>query len=73
MILFCAPKVGNFLGETKRKPKQFLRLFRLCCAYMPMHEVTPKVVAMAVSTVMTIWRIFPQTDLFSIVLFSYEL
>ena len=41
--------------------------------YMPMHEVTPKVVAMAVSTVMTMWRIFPQTDLFSIVLFSYEL
>ena len=28
--------------------------------YHPMHEVTPKVVAMAVSTVITIWMIFPQ-------------
>ena len=34
--------------------------------YTPMHEVTPKVVAMAVSTVMTMWRIFPQIEFFSI-------
>jgi hypothetical protein len=34
--------------------------------YTPMHEVTPKVVAMAVSTVMTMWRIFPQILLLSI-------
>jgi len=33
-----------------------------------MHEVTPKVVAMAVSTVMMMWMIFPQIDfLFSMV------
>ena len=32
-----------------------------------MHEVTPKVVAIAVSTVITMWRIFPQMLLFSIV------
>ena len=37
--------------------------------YTPMQEVTPKVVAIAVSTVMTMFRIFPQSDLFvSIVL-----
>ena len=30
------------------------------CLYSPMQLVTPKVVAMAVSTVITIWRIFPQ-------------
>ena len=33
--------------------------------YTPMHEVTPKVVAMAVSTVMTMWRIFPQIEFFT--------
>ena len=33
-----------------------------------MHDVIPKVVAIAVSTVMTMLMIFPQTDLFSIVL-----
>ena len=38
-----------------------------------MQEVTPKVVAIAVNTVMTMWRIFPQSDLFSIVYLSYEL
>ena len=43
--------------------------------YNPMHDVTPKVVAMAVSTVMTIWRIFPQMVLllFSIMLWFYDL
>jgi len=35
--------------------------------YTPIHEVTPKVVAMAVSTVMMMLRIFPQMFLFSIV------
>ena len=37
--------------------------------HTPMHEVTPKVVAMAVSTVMTMWRIFPQMLLFSILFY----
>ena len=32
--------------------------------YKPMHEVTPKVVAMAVSTVMAICRIFCQSCVF---------
>ena len=36
--------------------------------YTPMHEVTPKVVAMAVSTVITMLRIFPQRFLFSILI-----
>ena len=35
---------------------------------MPMQEVTPKVVAMAVSTVITMLRIFPQMLLFSILI-----
>ena len=35
--------------------------------YMPMHEVTPKVVAMAVNTVITMLRILLQRVLFSIV------
>ena len=34
--------------------------------YMPMQEVTPKVVAMAVSTVMMMWSILLQVFLFSI-------
>ena len=34
--------------------------------YTPMHEVTPKVVAMAVSTVMTMFRILLQISLFMI-------
>ena len=34
---------------------------------MPMHEVTPKVVAMAVSTVMIKWSILLQVFLFSII------
>jgi hypothetical protein len=34
--------------------------------YMPMHEVTPKVVAMAVNTVITMLRILLQRVLFSI-------
>ena len=38
----------------------------VCGFYTPMHEVTPKVVAMAVSTVMTMLRIFPQMFLFMI-------
>ena len=36
--------------------------------YAPMHEVTPKVVAMAVSTVMMMLRILLQRVLFSIVI-----
>ena len=38
--------------------------------YIPRHEVKPKVVATAVRIVMTMLRIFPQSDLFSI---SYDL
>ena len=38
-----------------------------------MQEVTPKVVAMAVSTVMRMFRILFQICLFSIVLFSFWL
>ena len=34
---------------------------------MPMHEVTPKVVAMAVSTVMIKWSILLQVFLFSMI------
>ena len=34
--------------------------------YTPMHEVTPKVVAMAVSTVMTMFRILLQISLLMI-------
>ena len=34
--------------------------------YTPMQEVTPKVVAMAVSTVMTMFRILLQISLFMI-------
>ena len=37
---------------------------RLFCCYTPMHEVTPKVVAMAVSTVITMFRILLQISLF---------
>ena len=37
--------------------------------YTPMHEVTPKVVAMAVSTVITMFRILLQRSFF----ISYEL
>ena len=33
------------------------------CLYTPMHEVTPKVVAMAVSTVITMFRILLQISL----------
>ena len=40
---------------------------KLTCCYTPMHEVTPKVVAMAVSTVITMFRILLQRFLFSIV------
>ena len=38
--------------------------------YRPIHDVTPKVVAMAVSTVITMWRILLQMFLFSIFYFS---
>ena len=41
---------------------------KLTSCYTPMHEVTPKVVAMAVSTVITMFRILLQRFLFSIVL-----
>ena len=42
--------------------------------YTPIQDVIPKVVAMAVNTVMTMFRIFPQIDLFAIVfgVLSYD-
>ena len=42
-------------------------------SYTPRQDVRPKVVATAVRMVMTMFRIFPQSDLFSIVYLSYEL
>ena len=41
--------------------------FSLYGAYTPIHEVTPKVVAIAVRTVMSMFRILFQSCLFSIV------
>ena len=38
----------------------------LCLFYSPMHEVTPKVVAMAVSTVIRTCKILLQIRLFSL-------
>ena len=35
-------------------------------SYTPRHDVRPKVVATAVKTVTTMFRIFPQSDLLSI-------
>ena len=40
--------------------------------YTPMHEVTPKVVAMAVSTVITMFRILLQSSFFSMIELSYK-
>ena len=57
------------------KKRQACLFSHACLPYqIPMHDVTPKVVAMAVSTVMTIWRIFPQMVLllFSIMLWFYD-
>ena len=50
--------------EDDENVSPFARGRVLVCDYTPMHEVTPKVVAMAVSTVMTMFRIFCQRDLF---------
>ena len=41
--------------------------------YTPMQEVTPKVVAIAVSTVMTMFRILLQIDLFSMMFFCFRI
>ena len=41
--------------------------------YTPMQEVTPKVVAIAVRTVMMMLRILPQIDLFSMVVFKFRI
>ena len=40
-------------------------VLRSLVVYTPMHDVTPKVVAMAVSTVIRMFRILPQMFLFS--------
>ena len=53
--------VGYFHEESRQGGAGFLFDF-----YTPMQDVTPKVVAMAVSTVITMFRIFPQMFLFSI-------
>ena len=39
-------------------------VLRPLVVYTPMHDVTPKVVAMAVSTVITMFRILLQISLF---------
>ena len=41
-------------------------VLRSLVVYTPMHEVTPKVVAMAVSTVITMFRILLQISLFMV-------
>ena len=55
--------VGYFHEESRQGGAGSLSDF-----YTPMHEVTPKVVAMAVSTVITMFRILLQMFLFSIFL-----
>ena len=63
-------KLAEIIGAGRnRMPDYFLyigdaRWERPLLFYTPMQEVTPKVVAMAVSTVMTMFRILPQSDLF---------
>ena len=52
--------VKKKFGLRTRKEAVFCLFF----LYTPMHEVTPKVVAMAVSTVMTMFRILLQSVLF---------
>ena len=52
-------------------PEAALFFCPLTGGYTPIHEVTPKVVAIAVNTVMTMFRIFPQRFLF--IVMSYEL
>ena len=54
---------------TKQRESPFRDALSLF--YTPMHEVTPKVVAMAVSTVIKMFRIFPQVSLL-IVLNSFS-
>ena len=53
--------------KTATKVRIFARLRKKCAGkvspYTPMHEVTPKVVAMAVSTVITMFRILLQRSL----------
>ena len=59
----------NGMGETKKRG--CTRKCNLFLIYTPIQEVMPKVVAIAVRTVMTILMIFPQMFLFSM-LISYE-
>ena len=54
--------------KRERIPKRL----RSLVVYTPMHEVTPKVVAMAVSTVIKMFRIFPQMSLFMSCLISFR-
>ena len=62
-------KVTNFFIHREDETNFILSFFD----YTPIQDVIPKVVAMAVNTVMTMFRIFPQIDLFSIVFLSFEL
>ena len=50
------------------------RLFFVCCQFiMPMHEVIPRVVAIAVRIVMAKWMIFCQSSFFIVMSFlSYN-
>ena len=57
--------LGN--GVKPNKKGTHSKSASLSFIYTPMQEVTPKVVAMAVSTVIKMFRIFPQMFLFSMI------
>ena len=59
------------MGETKKRG--CTRKCNLFLIYTPIQEVMPKVVAIAVRTVMTMLMIFPQTDLFIDLSFEFKL
>ena len=60
MFFFICDKCKEKIWIDNKKEAVFCLFF----LYTPMHEVTPKVVAMAVSTVMTMFRILLQSVLF---------
>ena len=61
MFFFICDKCKEKIWIENKKRGSFSASLFL---YTPMHEVTPKVVAMAVSTVMTMFRILLQSVLF---------
>ena len=56
-----------YFAFIKQKRDRLQKVHPLSFIYTPMQEVTPKVVAMAVSTVIKMFRIFPQMFLFSMI------